>query len=155
MPHLAVHPFYEVQPLLVGHGHAGGVDDVLQPGHGRAAFLHDVIVAEGDGIQFPLRVVPVGEHLPVVRHVALRDFREHQHRLLDLQAPAHQRVHALEHVVVFPALLIDFRGLLEGGHGVLRRLGSLHHLVDAVHDALRQVARVGHHPLRVHGRYGK
>ena len=44
MRHFPIYPVYQVDALLIVHGHAGGIDDILQFGNGAAALFHDRII---------------------------------------------------------------------------------------------------------------
>ena len=49
-----VYPVHQVNAFLVVHGHAGGIDDILQLGNAAAALLHDGVITGSYRIQLPL-----------------------------------------------------------------------------------------------------
>lgn len=152
MCHFPVYPVHQVDPFLVIHGHAGGIDDILQFGNAAAALLHDGIIAGRDRTQLLLAEILVGQHLAVILHIDFRDVAEHQDGLFYFLAAADEVVHLAQLLVILPSLLEYLGGLLSCGEGILRRFRGFHDFVHAIHDALYKIAGVGHHPLCLHAR---
>ena len=113
------------------------------------ALFQQLGVAEGYRAQFLRREVRVAEHPLEAVHVDVRDVAHHQDGLLHLAGVADKVLHLAEPVIELLSLLVDLDGFLKIFHHIRGRRRCLHDVFRGIDDALCEIGRVCHDPLRL------
>ena len=146
--HLVIDPVDNIQPLLVGHRKPRRSDDLLQVVQQVGTRRQQLRIACGHCREFLGRVVRIVEHRPEVRDVYIGDVAHEQHRLLHTTGAFDEVMHLPQRVVIFFRLLVNLYRLLKTLKQRTSVPGCFDDLLGGIHDTLRQIRGVAHHPLR-------
>ena len=111
-------------------------------------FFQQFGVAKGNGTQFFRCKIRVAEHTLEVGDIDVRDISHHQDGLLDLAGIPDKVLDLAQSVIILLALLVDFHGFLKIVEHIVRRGRRMNNVLGGIDDALCQIARIAHDPLR-------